>query len=1691
MAHNCIKRFGAAFRGPAFALACGAFLVQAGAAGPVNYARPFEPATRPAFIPLPPGAIEPGGWLRDWCLAAKDGYTGHMDEVDDEFRRAWAVDHQMTGARLDWPNGAWPYEGGGYWFDGMVRLGYALHDDALIRQATNRMNVVVHNMTTNSILFLWWLDRNNPADRSSVGISTGWPLWACGLMGRSLSGYYAASGNPRILQTLQAAYNGDPELLRYPAGLSNPWPAFDTYAWTGNTTISNSLNELVNSATNTGTSAWDRYTRMPNMAQGAEPNDHVVHFLECTTPWAMAYLWTGNTNYLQAALGWHDLLARDSMQPSGVPVADEYYGPMGAFRGTETCDVAGYVWSQIMLLSVTGQGRMADRVERAFFNAGPATVTRDFKKHVYFQSPNRFANGSPDFPNGPRAEGGTYQTKHSPLCCTAALNRIVPWYVTHMWMATNDNGLAATCYGPCKVTALVADRVPVAISCSTDYPFGETIDMTVSLAQAAAFPLSFHIPGWCTNSELRVNGAVAAAEQDALGFVRVSRLWQSNDTVRLSFPMTARVETGHDYNASGAPYASVSYGPLLFARAIPETTDANTPDPSARWKFALDVQDPNITVTRQPLPTTWDWPLDAPLKLQIHAVAADWNPAAGAPSLPGQPVLKQSPSETITLVPYGCTKFRISMFPVTAPAAVTEFDAALLIDSHRTTNITAAADAALGTVINAGRIIKAGDARLTLTNACLFNGTEEVQAGTLALGDGACELPAALRGAAGLAFWVDANRNVATASDGTVTNWSDAREAEGGTSYLRARPYGSEPAPTLVTGGDDVAGLKLVDFGAFPSGKWLQWQNAGGYRNAIGNIRAVFLAVSCTNGTGFLLGDWTGSGWGGNYCFHVGGSFTDGLDATWWYTGQSPDLDPVRWGLTFVEGVLTEGTRQPIPHTATVMSVQTVSGVLASDFCNDRNLKSGNWGVPADRQGGGRIGEALIYTAELTEGQRKQVEAYLMKKWLRKPLGAVRVAQGATLELSAAPCPPNLSKVTGAGTVAVSGAGRVTLPDLADIALPPLRLAAGTSAGGGLCQRPGQPFALEGGAAYEVSGGVCARTAQPDAALALKTGDGVLTVPALPSDVTRVEVDGGTLRLSPPLPGTPGTLADALENGSFETRDPGRSPNENGLIYIQDQTDSGWTYTFGASGTGNCGLALAGSAFCNRQPPDGDWVLFLVNDCAVERGFAAPAAGRYEIAFRTAAPMNCDWTWHIYQVLVDGTNVIGSIRTSETGFERVVCRTPALAAGAHTLCFRGLKEAGMNRLSLVDAVELRPCSEPDEVAVPNGGFEAPTLLTEISSSERPYAYFQHEPAGAGWSFSGTYTGTTEGYGTWRHTGMDEGGHAAVVNSLASGSMSVPLTFPSAGHYRITFRAACRTARYSAYYNTWGGGDNAFSITLGGVEAARLNAATGYFTEHTCTLPPVASGALTQTLAFQTVSGGFATALIDDVRVFRMPALANPGFEDVTEAGIGWTFVRGAVECGITTPGEHSWTITSPEGQRCLVMANNGSASQSVTFATAGTYELSFLAAQSPTTAAGHAFEITFGGMRVGSVRTADTAFRRYAFRLPYAEAGKAYGLVVQGLNSGVGWTASLLDSVILRKADAEPAAFDGKAFAGTFVSLASGTWLELDYGGVVELGGLSYGGVQRTGTLCATNAPFIRGAGGVFVKPKGAALMLR
>jgi len=70
------------------------------------------------------------------------------------------------------------------------------------------------------------------------------------------------------------------------------------------------------------------------------------------------------------------------------------------------------------------------------------------------------------------------------------------------------------------------------------------------------------------------------------------------------------------------------------------------------------------------MPARWNWPLAAPLRLRANAFAIAWNPDPKSPRLPMLPVARRGSPERLSLVPYGCTKFRISMLPVTAQPTV-------------------------------------------------------------------------------------------------------------------------------------------------------------------------------------------------------------------------------------------------------------------------------------------------------------------------------------------------------------------------------------------------------------------------------------------------------------------------------------------------------------------------------------------------------------------------------------------------------------------------------------------------------------------------------------------------------------------------------------------------------------------------------------------------------------------------------------------------------------------------------------------------------------------------------------------------------------------------------------------------------------------------------------------------------------
>ncbi|HEX7361682.1 MAG TPA: beta-L-arabinofuranosidase domain-containing protein [Bryobacteraceae bacterium] len=622
---------------------------------------------------MSPGAVRPKGWLLDWARAAANGITGHLDEYSATFANAWkGFGFKARGANPD--GTGWPLEQSSYWLDGAVRLAYQLNDPKLLEKVQARLNLVADGVLKGGASFIYW--------RPKSALSDHFNCWAHSHMGRALVAYYQASHDQRVLDALAKVYRAFP-LPAYPdnfrsvTGAVNVDPMLDTYLLTGEPKILAAISAYAQSP---------EYERVRTAFAGRRlsPGHTVIYYENIRVP-ALLYPWTGNALDLSATVNALEHCDRLYGLPVGLCSGEEWQAGIGSTRNIETCDVAASLWTYLSLLRVTGRPQWSERIERIFFNAAPAPVSRDFKIMSYYQCVNRYSSKLPGAE--PRNPGpGCYRFTrlgYPPvLCCVGNLNRLIPTYTMHMWMRTPDHGLAAALYGPSLLSTTIPGKGPVEIESRTSYPFEEFIDLYLTSERPVTFPLYLRIPSWCERPEIAVNGERIAITRAESGFVRLNREW-SKQKITIRLPMHPRVQTGRetpypqvDYFKNERPiaaltdidnpFAYVTYGPLVFSCPIRDETP-NQESPGQVFNYALfekagPLSPSDFSVVRRPMPEHWDWPLASPLELHVKARRFDWQPSDLQP-IPKRTIERGSPA-TASLIPYGCTKFRVTMFPI-------------------------------------------------------------------------------------------------------------------------------------------------------------------------------------------------------------------------------------------------------------------------------------------------------------------------------------------------------------------------------------------------------------------------------------------------------------------------------------------------------------------------------------------------------------------------------------------------------------------------------------------------------------------------------------------------------------------------------------------------------------------------------------------------------------------------------------------------------------------------------------------------------------------------------------------------------------------------------------------------------------------------------------------------------------------
>jgi DUF1680 family protein len=98
----------------------------------------------------------------------------------------------------------------------------------------------------------------------------------------------------------------------------------------------------------------------------------------------------------------------------------------------------------------------------------------------------------------------------------------------------------------------------------TDYPWQDTIELTVRPELATDFSLFLRVPSWSTQTSVQVNGQSANVQPKPGNYMELRRRWAPGDRVRVRLDMQPRLTTANPLVRENVGRVAVERGPLVY-----------------------------------------------------------------------------------------------------------------------------------------------------------------------------------------------------------------------------------------------------------------------------------------------------------------------------------------------------------------------------------------------------------------------------------------------------------------------------------------------------------------------------------------------------------------------------------------------------------------------------------------------------------------------------------------------------------------------------------------------------------------------------------------------------------------------------------------------------------------------------------------------------------------------------------------------------------------------------------------------------------------------------------------------------------------------------------------------------------------------------------------------------------------------
>lgn len=617
---------------------------------------PRAPLAPSPFVALPLGSIKARGWLLKQLELQRDGFTGHAEEV----------------LPATAPNSAWKggdgedWEKGPYYLKGLITLAYTLDDPNLKAKAQAWIDPILASQRNDGFF--------GPKKNDDW-----WPRMVATYL---LRDYAEATGDKRVAPLLtkyyRFMYENLPTRPLRDWGRSRAGDEIDTVLWLYNRTGDDFLLPLADLLAQQAYPWRQIFTENRFLEYGDDfQPKHAVNVPQALKMPVVYSQLSGNKADKAAYKAGVAHLMQDHGTSFGINTGTEMLSGRSSIEGVELCSIVEHMLSAETAIRILGDAHIGDELEVIAFNGLPAALSKDIRQHVYYTLSNNV--------QAPRGELGYEQNygngrTPSPIsgfpCCCYNFHMGWPKLTQNSWAATNDGGLAVMAYVPSQVSAPIKGGQTATVTCDTNYPFEDTIRLSVNVAAPAQFPLKLRVPAWCQNPQIKVNG-VAQPKATAGTFTTINRTWKEGDRVEITFPMPIQVVRGINDSVS------VRRGPLVYSLALKEdwkafdknkvagfeSYEVTTTSP---WNYALVLDGANPAnsfkvVNRKGADNPFETG-QAPVALTVQGKIVDeWklrHDGLNALEPPVSPVASNAATQTLELVPFGSQMLRVSEFPV-------------------------------------------------------------------------------------------------------------------------------------------------------------------------------------------------------------------------------------------------------------------------------------------------------------------------------------------------------------------------------------------------------------------------------------------------------------------------------------------------------------------------------------------------------------------------------------------------------------------------------------------------------------------------------------------------------------------------------------------------------------------------------------------------------------------------------------------------------------------------------------------------------------------------------------------------------------------------------------------------------------------------------------------------------------------